>query len=204
MDLWIGPAIVAALVSGVISAVGWFVNSWQTRQLEQARRDEKVHDFQVALLAEISSDVLTMAVFDRDQLLAEVVERYRSETGYSVLVPHLARNVVFDAIVEDIYVLPGDIIGAVVDYERLRQTLEKFADDLRAPSFAQLDAERQLAMYRDYLDTSARLEALARRAVTALRLSLGLNIQDVDLSSRPLAAAQAGSAGAAVQGQGVP
>ena len=28
MDAWVGPAIVAAIISSLISALGWFVSPW--------------------------------------------------------------------------------------------------------------------------------------------------------------------------------
>jgi hypothetical protein len=191
MDPWVGPAIIAAIVSGVVSAVGWFVNSWQSRRNERASRAEKVHDFQVALLAEIESDLLSTSVFDRAELLRSVSARYREEPGYSVLVPHLASNVIFDAIVKEIHILPGDVIGPVVDYQRLRQTLERFAADLRASNFGQLPPERQLVMYTDYLEIIGRLEELAQRAAIALQNSLEFNTPDVGRLSPPSAWAAA-------------
>jgi hypothetical protein len=198
VDLWIGPAIVAALVSALITAAGWFVSSWQAASTEQRRREEKVHDFQVALRAEIASDLLSMVVFDRGALLESVKGRYRAEPGYSVLVPHLASNVIFDSIVKEIHILPGEVIAPVVDYARLRQTLERFASDLRAPSFAQLAAERQLTMYSDYLETLGRLEKLAKRASLALDASLGISSPDAAQSTPPSALAEREAEGAPV------
>ena len=72
MNEWIGPAIIAAIVSGIVSAAGWFVNSWQERRLEKGRREEKVHDYQVALRAEIAGDLLNLRVADRAEFLAAV------------------------------------------------------------------------------------------------------------------------------------
>lgn len=191
MELWIGPVIFAALLSGLVSAAGWFVNSWQTRRLEQLRRDERVHDFQVALRAEIGSDLVWMSVIDRGAFLAEIQRRYAEDSAYSVLVPHMAANVVFAAIVGEIHILPGDVIAPVVDYSRLRQTVEQFVTDLRGERFRQLAAERQLLMYSDYLDMLGRLEILAERAVSALAISL--NTPDADRSIQLSAGAQGGA-----------
>ena len=94
---------------------------------------------------------------------------------------------------ESVLVRPTRISEDRDGYERLRETLQKFVSDLRASGFAQLGKERQIAMYSDYLDSLARLEALARRSERALVLSLGLNNQGADPSSPPSAAAQAGS-----------
>lgn len=194
MELWIGPAIVAALVSAIVSAAGWFVTSWQSRLLEERRRDEKVHDFQVALRAEIGSDYLNMIVFDRSRLLAEISRSYDEDENYSVIVPHMATNVIFDAIVKEIHLLPDAVITPIVDYARLRQTLERFVLDMRAEGFARLTADRQLAMYSDYLDTLDRLEALAQGAIAALNLSLGINSPGAVPSSRDAAAAPGAAA----------
>lgn len=198
IELWLGPVILAAIVSGLVNAAGWFVTFRQSRRLEQMRRDEKVHDFQVALRAEITSDLLSTNVFDRAELLLTVREKYRSEAGYIVLVPRLATNVVFEAIVEEIHILPGDVIGPVVHYQRMRETLEQFVGDVRADSFGHLPSERQLAMYADYLEMIGRLELLAQRALVALDNSLGLNSPDAGRSIPPSAsAAAAGDAGPA-------
>lgn len=189
MELWVGPVIVAAVVSAFVSVAGWVVTFQQSLRIDKMRRDEKVHDFQVALRAEINSDVLSMIVFDRPSLLQQVTDRYHAEPGYSVLVPQLASNAIFEAIVKEIHILPGEVIAPVVDYERLRQTLERFTLDLRAPNFAQLAAERQLSMYSDYLETLDRLEALAQAAVAALDQSLNLNSPDAAQSNLPSATA---------------
>lgn len=194
MDLWVGPAIVAAIVSGLINAAGWFVTFRQSRRLEQLRRDERVHDFQVAIRAEIASDLLGQTVFDHDDVYRSVAARYASEPGYSVLVPHLASNVIFEAVVKEIHVLPGEVIEPVVDYQRLRQTIERFASDLRATAFAALPAERQLAMFGDYLKMTERLQQLARRALVALDNSLGSSSRDGGQSSQPSAPAWAAAA----------
>lgn len=201
MDPWIGPAIVAAAVSGTVSVLGWFVASWQAVRLEQRRRTEKVHDFQVALLAEIDSDITNMAVADRAGLLEQVREAYRRDPGYVPFVPRIASNVVFEMVVKEVQILPGEVIAAVIDYARLRQSLERFVDDLRAEAFAKLPPERQLTMFGDYLAMFDRLQALAEIAGEALDASLS-NL-GADPSIRESGAASAARAALAA-GQGEP
>jgi hypothetical protein len=193
VEVWVGPAIVAALVSATVSAIGWFVTFRATLRLEQVRRDEKVHDFQVALRAEIDSDLLVMIVVDRTAFLEEISERYRADLTYSVLVPQLSSNVVFEAIVKDIPILPASVIAPVIHYARLRQTIAQFVEDLRSQSFPKLAAERQLVMYSDYLDMLGRLEVLSRNALAALDASL--NTPAVALPN-PKSASGAGEASA--------
>ena len=195
MDAWVGPAIVAAVVSGIVTALGWYAAFRSNLRLDAVRRAEKVHDFQVALRAEIRSDLLNMVVVDRSDLLVTISRRYEVDPAFSVVVPRLAPNVIFDALVKEVHVLPGAVIAPVVHYARLRETLNRFVDDLRSEQFSKLSADRQLAMYSDYLSTSGRLEALADRAYQALSNSLGVNTPDEDLSI-PRSASELGEASA--------
>lgn len=190
MDQWIGPAIIAALVSAIVSVLGWIVTSRQAVSLERRRRTEKVHDFQVALRAEIASDRLALIVVDHQAFLAEIRSRYAADPAFSVVVPHSASNTIFLSIVQEIHVLPAAVIGPVVDYSRLRETIERFIEDMRSERFRMLTSERQLAMYADYLDMLARLEILADNALVALNGSL--NIRGEDPPSRLSASAPAG------------
>jgi hypothetical protein len=172
VELWLGPVLVAAVVSGLVNIFGWYVTFRSTRKLDLMRRGEKVHDFQVALRAEVSSDLLNMEVADRASFLQDVAARFAADPSYSPVVPRLASNVVFEAIVREVHVLPAAVIAPVIHYARLRQTLEQFVEDMRSESFRRLPSERQLTMYSDYIATYDRLEALAQNAVAALDDSL--------------------------------
>ena len=201
MELWVGPAIIAALVSALISAAGWFVTSWQAQRSESRRRGEKVHDFQVALRAEIASDLLILEVADRQEFLDVVSAHYRADRDYAVVIPTMSSNVVFEAIVGDIPVLPGAVISPVIHYARMRQTLDQFIADMRAPSFGGLSAERQLTMYSDYLGMQERLEVLARKAIQELDISL--NSSD-EARQTPKSASGTQSASASAERQVLP
>ncbi len=161
IQAWVGPAIVAAFISGLVSLIVVQLNFRQERRIEQLRREEKVRDFQIALQAAITSDLLNLKVANRVEFLAHVTAAYKADPGYSPIVPRLASNFIFGTVLEEIHILPGEVIAPVVHYARLRQTLERFVDDIRADSFKQLKAERQLLMYTDYLAMSDRLQELA-------------------------------------------
>jgi hypothetical protein len=187
VDPWVGPAIVAAIVSGLVSAAGWFVSSWQTRSLEVTRRSEKVRDFQIALRAEIASDLLNLEVADRSVFLQAVTAEYARDPTYAPFIPRLTSNAVFASIIADIHVLPAPVIAPVVHYARLRETLKLFIEDLRSEAFRGLPTERQLTMYADYLAQLDRLETRAAAALNALRRSLGINSSDEDPLTQALA-----------------
>jgi len=183
MEAWVGPAIVAAFISGLVSLIVVQLNFRQSRHIERLRRDEKVRDFQIALQAEIASELLNLQVADRSEFLATVRDAYAANPGFSPVIPRMARNVVFETVVKEIHILPGAVIAPVVHYARLRQTLEQFVDDLRADSFRALTPDRQLLMYSDYLAMLDRVEALAENARAALGKSLGLSNSAADPSN---------------------
>jgi hypothetical protein len=172
MEAWIGPAIVAAAVSGVVSALGWFVTGWQSLRLEERRRAEKVNDFQVALRAEIESELQHLAATDRKELLVSVTERMLADAGYVPFVPKLAGSPVFEALVKDIQVLPAQSISPVIRYARFRQTVERFVEDLRDTRYSVLSADRRIAMYTDYIAMLDALQVWASAAIAALTRSL--------------------------------
>lgn len=172
MEPWIGPAIVAAVVSGAVSALGWFVTGWQALRLDERRRTEKVNDFQVALRAEIESELQHLGGTDRGDLLSVVTTRMASDTGYVPFVPKLAGSPVFEALVREIQILPAAVISPVIRYARFRQTVERFVEDLRDPRYGALDGDRRLAMYTDYLAMLDSLEGWASAALAALDASL--------------------------------
>ncbi|SEP66141.1 hypothetical protein SAMN05428969_0354 [Devosia sp. YR412] len=191
MDLWIGPAIVAALVSALVSAAGWFVTSWQAQALEQHRRDEKVHDYQVALRAEIASDLLSLQVGSRDEMLGSFQAVLELEPSHRPILPRLARNMVFEQVVREIHLLPSRVISAVIGYQSLRQSIDLFIEDIRAAQ--NVNSERLLLMVSDYVDMLDRLEILASNAVAALEFSLMLSKSDAVPPSQGSAWGRAGA-----------
>jgi hypothetical protein len=151
LEAWVGPAIVAAFISGLVSLVLVQLNFRQGRQVEQARRDEKVRDFQIAIRAEIRSELRNLVQHDLAAQLGHVKARYERDPTYSVSVPRPVRQSVFEALVREIHVLPETVIDPVVLYARQRNAIDSIVEDMRAPGFSALSREQQLAMYEDYL-----------------------------------------------------
>jgi hypothetical protein len=191
VEAWVGPAIVAAFISGLVSLIVVQLNFRAERRSDRLRRDEKVRDFQIALRAEIASDLLNMKVLDRAQMLQDVAETMVSDPAYVPLIPRLASNLIFDAVLKEIYILPDGVISSVVHYERLRQSLGEFIDDMRSSAHYELSVERRMLIYSDYVSTFDRLQVLAERAIAELEASLGLNKTAADPSNRASAEAAA-------------
>jgi hypothetical protein len=176
-ELWIGPAIVAAVIAGLINVAGWFVTFRHARRLERERRAEKVTDTQTAILAEIRSDLQNLKDINVADEIAAVAERLAtSATGepYTPFVPRSSGSPIFSAMVDDVAILPTPVIDPIVLYYKQRETISHFTEDLRADSFKALPADRKLLMMQDYLRLQAYAAQLAWEAVGALEGSLGL------------------------------
>ena len=173
MNTWLGPALIAAVISSLVTAVGWLVNYRTSLGLEKERRLEKVRDFQIALRAEIRSELHHLREVDFAANFAKIETRYRESKDYSVLVTSLVQHVVFDTLVSEIYLLPEAVIDPLILYARQRQIVDQFASDMRMESFRHTSQTHQLEMYRKYLDLMAHMLRLAQGAVAALDTALG-------------------------------
>jgi hypothetical protein len=173
MGAWVGPAIVAALISGLISLMGLYLGGWISIRHERRRRREKVRDFQIALRAEIRSELHNLLSIDFDRHLQSIRSRYAMQPGYSVYPSYPARHVIFEALKDEIHLLPEEVIDEVILYSRQRYAIEKFVEDMRDQRFAQLSSDRQLEMYGDFLEMQKFLTDSAERSVAALDESLG-------------------------------
>jgi hypothetical protein len=164
----VGPAIVAAVISGLVSLVVVQLNFRQSRKAERLRREEKIRDFQIALRAEIRSELRNLSGYDMHAVLEEVRRLYREEPDYSGSVPRLPKHPVFEALVYEIHILPEEVIEPGVLYARQRQAIESLVEDMRDPSFKKLAASRQLAVYEDYIRMWETWRDFAAQAEAAL------------------------------------
>ena len=165
---WIGPALVAAVIAALVSVAGWFVTGRQTLALERVRRTEKTRDFQIALRAEIRSELRGLQAYDLEQQFARVEARYKIDPAYSIFLPNAARHSIFEALVSDIHILPEHVIEPVVHFMRQAAVVDGLRSDMRTSDFRILPQDIQLEIYRDYLDLRNHLRQLAELAIAAL------------------------------------
>ena len=173
MANWVGPAIIAALISVVISLMGLYLGGWIAIRHERRRRHEKVRDVQIALRADIRSELHNLLSIDFDRHLDEIQTRYAAIKDYSVFPSYPARHVIFETLKEEIHILPEEVIDDVILYSRQRHAIEKFVEDMRDNRYAKLSADRQLEMYRDLMNMQKFLTETARNCVETLDTSLG-------------------------------
>jgi hypothetical protein len=178
VEAWIGPALLAAVIAGLVNVAGWFVTFQSTRRLDQARRREKIRDFQIALRAEIRSELRNLGSYDVQQQLSRIRGLYETRPDYTVTVPQPAASVVFSALVGEIQILPARVIDPVILFERQRAAIRQLAEEIREARFASLAREQQLAMYEDYLHMWSAWRDFAVQAEGALDISLNSPVAD--------------------------
>ncbi|MCB1384549.1 MAG: hypothetical protein KDJ80_01305 [Nitratireductor sp.] len=171
-NAWIGPVIIAALVSGLINVIGWFVTHSNEQRREAARRDEKIRDFMIALRGEIRSELANLKAHDLGENLKMIEANYSKSRTYSVTVPKLPDHVIFRAISAEIHLLPEKVIDPVVIYARQRQSVEMLVEDMRDDNFRRMPRPAQLSMYRDYLTMWEAWTNMAEDALNALNQEL--------------------------------
>jgi hypothetical protein len=167
-------AIVAAFVSAIITMLGWLASHWSERRLETKRRTEKVTDVQAALLAEIESNLKRYQELDLDSHAADMSSLIRKGRGFTPFVPRYVSEIVFEAMIGEVHILPTETIGDVVAYYKQEYKLRELVEDLRSDRYAGLEPARKVLMYEDYVWQIKTTLLTGNRARNALIGSLGL------------------------------
>ncbi len=170
---WIGPAIVAAFIAAIVTALGWVVTGRQERLADARRRVERVRDVQTALAAEILPYVEVLELFDLTQHLDDMIDRMRADESYRPVVPTERNDTVFRAILSDIHILPEPVIRPVVRYYSQLFAIEAIIEDLRADVFRTMSLSQREAIYADYISLKIQALALGLTALTEIEASLG-------------------------------
>jgi hypothetical protein len=175
---WVESAVIAVVISSFVTVAGWFVAHGSERRLEAARRQEKIQDFQTALLADIRGTASRFANFDYDAHLDQVLALIESapfDRPYSPFVPREPGSLIWPSIAGEVHILPNEVIDAIVVYFSQLETIRLFVEDLRTDLFGDLEPYRKAEMYRDCTRMSKYLIVLAEEAELTLARSLGLS-----------------------------
>jgi hypothetical protein len=177
VEAWIGSAVVAVVISSLVTVAGWFMALQHERLREAERRQERVEDIQTALLADIRSSSHRFSGTDLDQNLKDIASRIGRappSEPYTPFVPREPGSLLWQSVAGEVHILPNDVIDAVVVYFSQLETIRLFADDLRADPVRSLDAGRKISMYEDYINMAKYLVVLATEAEQVLARSLKL------------------------------
>jgi hypothetical protein len=184
VDGLVDTALVAAVVSAAVTALGWFASHWSERRLEDRRRLEKIIDVQWALLAEIESNLQRYAEIDLDSHLASMLRRMARARGFTPFVPRYATEIVFEAFISDIHILPTETIRDVVSYYKQEYKLRELVEDLRSDKVQGLERDRKALLYSDYVWQIKSVLSEGERAIQALAGQLGPEAANYHFNSR--------------------
>ncbi len=163
--IWgLDPRIWQAIIAGVFVAAGWLVNGWQNRRATAseaqhvrddaaAQRAERLRDVHRALYAEIGANLSNLeSVEALNVQRVSTLELMQSDPDYVPFLGRENRNLVFQAIVSEINILPRTSIDAVVAYYAQLASIDAMTEDLRGQTFANLSVDRRSAIYSDYME----------------------------------------------------
>ena len=170
--VWIG-AVIAAVISSGVTALGWIVTFRREGRAEARRRAERTVDVQKAVLAEVANYAAQLEEVDLPEHLEGVLAAMRHDPDFVPFVPREAFDTVFRALIADIHLLPSGAVEPVVRYYAHLIGLAAFADDLRSADFRALVPERRSAMFTHFIAMKIRALDYAREADAALRRGLG-------------------------------
>ena len=206
MEAWIQSAVIAVVISSLVTIAGWYAAHRSERLLETARRQEKIQDFQTAILADIRSTSHRFEQIDLDRHLEEMVTQIESAPegrDYTPFVPREPGSLLWPSISQEVHILPNEVIDPVVLFFSQLETVRHFVDDIRGDRFAALERARKIVIYQDYVRMMKYLVLLADDADRALSRSLGIrppvSSQASDQSSPSEASGQAAAAKVAGQ-----
>ena len=180
-------AIIAAIVSAAVTALGWFASHWSEQRLETQRRIERIVDVQTALLAEIESNLTRYEEIDLDKHTTDMVRRITGKAqgkNFTPFVPRYATEIIFEAMLADIHILPTETIDDVVVYYKQEYKLRELVEDLRSSRYQEREQNRKARIYEDYVWQIKTVLVTGKEARNALRGSLGvpLSSQEAGLS----------------------
>ncbi len=178
MGTLLDTALIAAVVSAAVTALGWFASHWSEQRMETQRRIEKIVDVQTALLAEIESNLTRYEEIDLDEHVANMVRRIRrkdAKAAFTPFVPRYATEIIFEAMLPDIHILPTETIDDVVAYYKQEYKLRELVEDLRSPRYEELEQDRKARVYEDYVWQIKTVLVTGEQARNALQASLGVS-----------------------------
>ncbi|MGR3271332.1 hypothetical protein DU478_04930 [Thalassococcus profundi] len=162
-----------ALIAGLFIATGWLTTAIFAANAQQRDKAEKTRDYHKALYAEIGNALNNL--YDAGEGEAhgnQTLARMRVEPGFIPLVPREHDDHIYNAVLDEIEVLPRVTIDAVVSYYSLIKAISALCDDMRGDRFRseEFDQSRRIAMYSDYLEMRKQAFLSGQHALRLIKL----------------------------------
>lgn len=166
----LNPTVVASLVAAAVAVLAWPANDWLNRRRARSLRSERISDVQRAILAEIRAHVAALEAqrLDADGAQA-LMDRMRSSDRVP-FIPTQANDRIYSAILEEVHILPADVIVPVVTYYRQLSIMASLAEAMQKQ--AEKDHLRAVDMFGDYLELAESARETGQEAVRLLMTSV--------------------------------
>ena len=162
--------------TAIVGIIGAFIGILLTNALrivlDLRNRRERVRDIQTALRAEIRSQRGWLEDFRAESNVKQLLAQIRAGTDFTPFIPAEVRDFVFDGVLKEVHILPGEVIDPIVLYYRQYRGISAFADDLRTDRYSRLEPGRKAAMYEDYIGMGLYGLELSEKALNAINRSL--------------------------------
>lgn len=152
------PRLLTGLVGLVGVVVGGIATGLREKGKERRHRRQRVQDMQRALFAEIRAYVAVLERDDPASYGAAMETRIVNEAGFWPVIPQEHNSTIFEAVVQDIHVLPRQVIDPVALYYSQLVAIRLMIEDLRGVDLGAIGSKRAAAMYADYI--ALKVEAL--------------------------------------------
>ncbi|PTQ71239.1 hypothetical protein [Celeribacter persicus] len=144
-----------AIIAGSVIAAGWLTSAIFNELSKAQGKEERLRDYHKAIFAEIGNVLSTLSQDDG----IETLTKMKQNSSFIPFVPKEHHDHIFDALVTDIDVLPRQTIDVIVAYYSVVKGISALAEDMRGEKFANLEQDRRILIYSDYLEM--RKQALA-------------------------------------------
>jgi len=159
-----------ALIAGVVIAAGWLTSAVFAEIGKSRYKDERLRDYHKALYAEIGNALRAMWDEGRSENITNsIVEKMEANPEFVPFIPREHHDHVFNALLDEIEVLPRQTIDAIVAYYSLIKSIDALSDDMRGDRFASLEQSRRIAIYNDYSAMRNQAFALGQHALRLIK-----------------------------------
>lgn len=174
--------LLAAAFSAMVAVSLWLGNKSYERRRADALRQEKTEDLMRALLAEIEAYVHQLTSVDLDAheaMMVNQMEAAHPSGPFIPIVPRESHDTVYKAFLEEIHLLPGPVVNAVVRYYNQVAAIANLASDMSTDRFASISGDRMAGMYRYFVMMKKAAREMGESARKALRSELGQSYQPI-------------------------
>ncbi|MGB7242349.1 MAG: hypothetical protein WBC93_09725 [Sulfitobacter sp.] len=163
------PRLWQALIDGLVIATGWLTTAIFTEQGKARLKAERMRDYHKAIYAEIGNTLASLWDEGKSEAyVAATLKKMQKDPDFVPFIPREQHDHIYNAIVQEIDVLPRHTINAIVAYYSLIKSITALADDMRGQGFRNLTQDRRILMYSDYSDMRKQAFAYGQNALTLI------------------------------------